>query len=104
MSLGAVTTLAANGLAANQARLENSAQRVASATTVTPVQSSASSEDASRQQRALAERQQGDKMVQDMRAEQSVIEQKLALYNFQANLRSIRTADTVLGSLLDVSA
>lgn len=104
MSFGAITTLAANGLAANQARLENSAQRLASATAVMPVQSGSNSEDATRQQRALADRQQSDKVVQDFRVEQSVIDQKLALYNFQANLRSIRTADTVLGSLLDVSA
>lgn len=33
-----------------------------------------------------------------------LVEQRLALYSFEANLRSVRTADAMLGALIDVKA
>jgi flagellar basal body rod protein FlgC len=37
-------------------------------------------------------------------AEEEVVQQKMATYNFQGNLKVLKVADEMLGSLLDIAA
>jgi flagellar basal body rod protein FlgC len=109
-ALMALPQAAASGLAANQARLDVAAHHLANAATAQY-----------RRQEVLQQTQPGSGVQVALRTaaatvpgvhegpneshlEQDMVDQRVALYHFDANLRSLRTQDSVLGALLDLSA
>jgi len=101
MSTSAISSIPSTGLSANQARLSVAAHNIANAST----------EGFKRQEVHQEARPDGGVRASVRQTEQvetnisqDVVEQKVALYNAQANVQVIRTGNGMLGSLLDISA
>jgi flagellar hook-associated protein FlgK len=99
--MNSISATALSGLSAAQLRLDASAHNVANAQTpgfrrqqVVQQAQAAGGVQASVQTAELA----GDDLATDL------VQQKVALYSFKANLHVLQTEDEMLGSLLDVKA
>jgi flagellar basal body rod protein FlgC len=104
--IAAVPQAAAAGLAANQARLDVAAHNLANLSTAQfrrqeVVQQTHPHSGVQVQLRTAAASVPG---VTETQVTQDLVDQHTALYHFEANLRSLRTQDSVLGALLDISA
>lgn len=116
MSSSSALAIGASGLAANQARLDVAAHNIANVQTpdfhrqelVAAERAQGGVELRIREQDALQNRQdqqrQEDQRMAQGRLEQDLVDQHVALYQFQANVLTIKTQGTVLGSLLDMTA
>ena len=98
-----LSSIGNSGLQAAQLRLDASANNLANANTpgyrrVTVAQA-AVAENAG--VRATAQR---DQQAQGVALEQEAVEQMSATYAFKANLKTLKTQDEMMGSLLDVKA
>ena len=99
--MSALSAIGSSGLAASQARLDVSAHNVANVATPN-----------FRPQEVVQSQQAGGGVqaevrtsdAQETRLEQELVEQHVALYNFQANVLSVKTSGAVVGSLLDCTA
>ena len=102
----AVPQAAASGLAANQARLDVAAHNIANAATAQYRRQEVLQQTQPSSGVQVALRSAGATVpgVNEGHLEQDLVDQHLALYHFDANLRSLRTQDSVLGALLDISA
>ena len=114
--LSSALAIGASGLTANQARLEVAAHNIANVQTpnfrrqelVAAERAQGGVELRIREQDALQNRQDDTRREEQRagqnRLEQDLVDQHVALYQFQANVLTIKTQGTVLGSLLDMSA
>jgi flagellar basal body rod protein FlgG len=107
MSTSSLPAIASSGLAANQARLEVAAHNIANANTANfrrqEVIQQARAEggvDFTRRTEQAAQVEQAEQG----RLEQDLVNQHVALYNFQANVLTSRAEGSMVGSLLDMSA
>jgi flagellar hook protein FlgE len=106
-SSGSAAAIGLSGMRAAQARLDSSAHNVANVQTpgfrrqqVTQSESAAGGGvDVQVQQAALAGGPDG---FADLAGD--LVEQRISLYSFAANLRTVRTQDDMLGSLLNTQA
>ncbi|KAB0572841.1 flagellar basal body rod protein [Ideonella dechloratans] len=105
--MSTLPTIASSGLAAAQARLDASANNIANVATPRyrredVVQSTRASGGVDAQPRQLDA--QGEAGASTGQLTQDVVNQKVALYNFQANVMTLKTEGSMVGSLLDCSA
>lgn len=106
-SAGSAAAIGLSGLRAAQTRLDSSAHNVANVQT----------QDFRRQQVSQTERPAGSGVDTRVNRDGSsagsdgfghlagdLVEQRMSLYSFAANLRTVRTQDEMLGTLLDAKA
>jgi hypothetical protein len=98
MTIASLSTIAALGVAVSQARMDSSSARLARSTDgpATPPTAPAARAGPSPALR------QAEQLGAQLEAELAY--QRMALYQFQANLRAMRNGDKPPGQLLDVSA
>lgn len=101
MSVSSLPSVASAGLAVNQARLEVSAQHIAAAANERPHRDPLPQVDAAR---PGAEAKLRDAEREARQLSQDIISQRVALYNFRANVGVVQTADQAMGTLLNLSA
>jgi len=99
--MNSLTSIALSGLAAATTRMDVAGHNIANASTP-----------AFRRQQVVQQAQAGggvsvqvthaDAIGGDLAAD--LVDQKVALYSFKANLRTVQVEDEMLGSLLDVKA
>jgi flagellar hook protein FlgE len=105
--MSTLPTIASSGLAAAQARLDASANNIANVATPRyaredVVQSTRATGGVDAQFRQLDA--QGPDGARTDQLTQDVVNQKVALYNFQANVLTLKTEGSMVGSLLDCTA
>lgn len=105
--MSTLPTLASSGLAAAQARLDASANNIANVPTPSyrredVVQSTRATGGVDAQLRQLDA--QGEDGANTAQLTQDLVNQKVALYNFQAHVLTLKTEGSMVGSLLDCTA
>jgi len=105
--MSTLPTIASSGLAAAQARLDASANNIANVATPSyrredVVQSTRATGGVDASLRQLDP--QGDEGASTAQLTQDVVNQKVALYNFQAHVLTLKTEGSMVGSLLDCTA
>lgn len=103
----ALPTIASSGLAAAQARLDASANNIANVATPNyrpqAVAQTARAEGGVDTQLRQLDAQSADG-ASTSRLEEDLVNQKVALYNFQANVLTLKAEGSMVGSLLDCTA
>ena len=97
----ALNSIASSGLQAAQLRLGTSAHNIANSQTA-PFQRQSVAQQAQPGGGTVASVQTARSSGPNLEAD--VVEQMSATYSFKANLQTLRTADHMLGTLLDVRA
>ncbi|WP_022978908.1 flagellar basal body protein [Ideonella sp. B508-1] len=105
--MSTLPTLASSGLAAAQARLDASANNIANVATPSyrredVVQSTRATGGVDASLRQLDP--QGDQGASSSQLTQDVVNQQVALYNFQSQVLTLKTEGSMVGSLLDCTA
>lgn len=101
MTVSSLPAIASSGLAVNQARLDVAAHHIATSVVDTTKRASPPKVDPA-DPGAEAALREAERNARQMA--QEVVSQRVALYNFKANVGVVQAADQAMGTLLNLSA